>query len=170
MIKITLKDGSIKEVESGLTVLEIAKAISEGLARVATCAKLDGKIVDLRTTVEKSANLEILTFDSDNVEGKKAYWHTTSHIMAQAIKRLYGDKVKLSIGPSIENGFYYDFDSDEIKFSGDMFEKIESEMNKIIKEDLEIERFELPRKEAIKFCKDAKEPYIVELVEDLPEY
>ena len=169
MIKITLKDGSIKEVESGLTVLEIAKAISEGLARAATCAKLDGKIVDLRTTVEKSANLEILTFDSDNVEGKKAYWHTTSHIMAQAIKRLYGDKVKLSIGPSIENGFYYDFDSDEIKFSGDMFEKIESEMNKIIKEDLEIERFELPRKEAIKFCKDAKEPYKVELVEDLPE-
>ncbi len=168
MIKITLKDGSIKEVESGLTVLEIAKAISEGLARVATCAKLDGKIVDLRTTVSESANLEILTFDSDNVEGKKAYWHTTSHIMAQAIKRLYGDKVKLSIGPSIENGLYYDFDSDEIKFSGEMFEKIESEMNKIIKEDLEIERFELPRKEAIKFCKNAKEPYKVELIEDLP--
>ena len=169
MIKITLKDGSIKEIESGLTVLEIAKAISEGLARNATCAKLDGKIVDLRTTVEKNASLEILTFDSEDIEGKKAYWHTTSHIMAQAVKRLYGDKVKLSIGPSIENGFYYDFDSDEVKFSSELFEKIEGEMNKIIKENLEIERFELPRKAAIKLCKDAKEPYKVELIEDLPE-
>ena len=111
MIKIELKDSSIKEVESGLTVLEIAKQISEGLARNAMAGKVDGKVVDLRYKVENDCKLEILTFEDE--DGKKAYWHTTSHIMAQAIKRLYGNNVKLTIGPSIENGFYYDFDTDK---------------------------------------------------------
>ena len=163
---IELKDGSKKEVKSGLTVLEIAKSISEGLARNATSGRVDGKVVDLRYKLEKDCKLEILTFDDE--EGKKAYWHTTSHIMAQAIKRIYGEEVKLAIGPAIENGFYYDFDTD-YRFSEADFEKIEEEMKKIIKEDLEIEKFELPRKEAIALMKENKENYKVELIEDLPE-
>ena len=168
MVKVTLKDGSVKEFEKGERIIEIAKSISEGLARNATCAKLNGNICDLRTRVEEDSNLEILTFDTDE-DGKKAYWHTTSHVMAQAIKRIYGNKVKLAIGPAIENGFYYDFDSDEVHFSDADFEKIEDEMKKIIKENLPIERFELPRDEAIKFEKDKGEDYKVELIEDLPE-
>ena len=101
MIKITLKDGSIKEVEKGISIIDLAKQISEGLARVATCGKVNGKVEDLRHELNEDCNLEILTFDSD-IDGKKAYWHTTSHIMAQAIKRLYGDNAKLTIGPSID--------------------------------------------------------------------
>ena len=165
MICITLKDGSKKEIEAGKTVLDVAKEISEGLARMAMAGRVDGKVVDLRYKLNKDCHLEILTFDDE--DGKKAYWHTTSHIMAQAIKRLYKD-VKLAIGPAIDNGFYYDFDA-EYRFSEEDFSKIEEEMKKIIKEDLPIERFELPRKEAIKFMEEKEEPYKVELINDLPE-
>ena len=168
MIKITLKDGFVKEVESGISVIELAGQISEGLARVATAGKINGEVVDLRTKIENDANVEILTFEND-IEGKKAYWHTTSHIMAQAVKRLYGDSVKLAIGPSIDEGFYYDFDSDDKKISQVDFEAIEAEMKKIIKENFEISRFELPRNEAIELAKKLKEPYKVELINDLPE-
>ena len=168
MIKIKLKDNSELEVEEGLSVIEIeiAKKISEGLARMATCAEIDGEVVDLRTIVEKDCSLNILTFES-SLNGKKAYWHTTSHIMAQAIKRLYPE-IKLAIGPSIDNGFYYDFDTEK-PFTPEMLEAIEKEMKKIIKEDLPLERFELPRKEAIKFMEEKEEPYKVELINDLPE-
>ena len=166
MLKIKLKDNSELEVEEGLILIEIAKKISEGLARVATCAEIDGEVVDLRTIVEKDCSLNILTFES-SLNGKKAYWHTTSHIMAQAIKRLYPE-IKLAIGPSIDNGFYYDFDTEK-PFTPEMLEAIEKEMKKIIKEDLPIERFELPRKEAIKFMEEKEEPYKVELINDLPE-
>ena len=168
MIKITLKDGFIKEVERGISVIELAGQISEGLARVATAGKINGEVVDLRTKIENDANVEILTFEND-IEGKKAYWHTTSHIMAQAVKRLYGDSVKLAIGPSIDEGFYYDFDSDDKKISQVDFEAIEAEMKKIIKENLEISKFELPRNEAIELAEKLKEPYKVELINDLPE-
>ncbi len=164
MIKIKLKDNSEMEVEENLSVLEIAKKISEGLARVASAAEIDGEVVDLRTVVNKDCSLNILTFES-SLNGKKAYWHTTSHIMAQAIKRLY-PKIKLAIGPSIDNGFYYDFDTDK-PFTPEMLEAIEGEMKKIIKEDLPIERFELPRNEALELMKN--EPYKVELINDLPE-
>ena len=166
MIKVTLKDGSIKEVENGISVIELAGQISEGLARVATAGKINGKVVDLRTKINNDSNVEILTFDND-IEGKKAYWHTTSHIMAQAIKRLYGDTVKLAIGPSIDEGFY--FDSDDKKISQIDFEAIEAEMKKIIKENLEINKFELPRSEAVELAEKLKEPYKVELINDLPE-
>ena len=160
---ITLKDGSKREVQEGISVIDLAKEISEGLARVATAGRVDGKVVDLRYNLNKDCNVEILTFDDE--DGKKAYWHTTSHIMAQAIKRLYKD-VKLAIGPAIYGWFYYDFDT-EYRFSEADFEKVEAEMKKIIKEDLPIERFELPRSEAIKLMKDAGEDYKVELIEDI---
>ena len=166
MIKITLKDGSIKEVESGKSVIEVAKEISEGLARMATCGTVDGKVVDLRYILNKDCNLEIHTFES-SLEGKKAYWHTTSHIMAQAIKRIRPD-AKLAIGPSIDEGFYYDFDVEK-NFTDEDKEKIEAEMKKIIKENLPIERYTLPREEAIKFMEKQNEPYKVELIKDLPE-
>lgn len=166
MIKLTLKDGSIKEVEEGLSVYDVAKGISEGLARVATCATVDGKVVDLRYILDKDCNLEIHTFDS-SLEGKKAYWHTTSHIMAQAIKRI-NPKVKLAIGPSIDEGFYYDFDVEK-NFTDEDKVKIEEEMKKIIKEDLPIEKFVLPRVDAIKLMEEKNEPYKVELIKDLPE-
>ena len=166
MIKLKLKDGSIKEIEAGLTVYEVAKQISEGLARVATCGSINGKVVDLRHKIEKECELVIHTFESD-IEGKKAYWHTTSHIMAQAIKRI-NPKIKLAIGPSIDEGFYYDFDIDK-HFSDEDKEKIEAEMKKIIKEDLQIEKFTLPRKDAIKLMEEMQEPYKIELIKDLPE-
>lgn len=167
MVKLKLKDGSIMEVEKGSSILDVAKKISEGLARVATCGEINGKVEDLRHEINEDCELVIHTFQDDDLEGKKAYWHTTSHIMAQAIKRLYGD-VKLTIGPAIENGFYYDFDTEK-HFSEEDFEKIEEEMKKIIKEDLPIERYSLPREEAIKFMKENDEPYKVELIEELPE-
>ena len=166
-MKITLKDGSVKEVQKGISVLDLAKEISEGLARNATCAKVNGEVKDLRYNIEEDSEVEILTFDNSE-DGKKAYWHTTSHIMAQAIKRIYGNNVKLTIGPAIANGFYYDFDVKE-NISSDDFEKIEAEMKKIIKEDLPIERYTLPRDEAIKFMKEQGEDYKVELIEELPE-
>ena len=167
MIKVSLKDGSIMEVEKGTSILDVAKKISEGLARNATCGEINGKVEDLRYEINDDCELVIHTFQDEDLEGKKAYWHTTSHIMAQAIKRLYGD-VKLTIGPAIENGFYYDFDTEK-HFSEEDFEKIEEEMKKIIKEDLPIERYSLPREEAIKFMKENDEPYKVELIEELPE-
>ena len=166
MIKITLKDGSKMEVEEGLSILEIAKKISEGLARNATCGEVNGEVKDLRTIINEDCNLNIFTFEND-LEGKKAYWHTSSHILAQAIKRLYPE-MKLAIGPSIDNGFYYDFDTDT-PFTPEMLLALEEEMKKIIKEDIKIERFELPRKEAIKFMEEKEEPYKVELINDLPE-
>ena len=150
MINIELKDGSKRQVEKGSSILKIARQISEGLARNATAGRVDGKVEDLRFPINKDCKLEILTFDDE--DGKKAYWHTSSHIMAQAIKRLYKD-IQLAIGPSIDAGFYYDFDT-EYRFSEEDFAKIEEEMKKIIKEDLPIERFELPREEAIKLMKE----------------
>ena len=166
MIKITLKDGKILEVEKGSTILEVAKKISDGLARMATCGEVDGEVKDLRYELQENCELNICTFENSE-EGKKAYWHTTAHIMAQAIKRLYPN-VQLAIGPAIANGYYYDFDT-EYRFSEEDFSKIEEEMKKIIKEDLAIERFELPRDEAIKLMKEANENYKVELIEDLPD-
>ena len=162
---ITLKDGSTKEYAQPMSVYEIAKDISEGLARVATAGELDGEVVDLRTVVEKDSNLNILTFDDE--KGAGAFHHTTSHIMAQAIKRLYPN-IKLAIGPSIAEGFYYDVDSDT-PLTADDLEKIEKEMKKIVKEDLAITRFKKSREDAIAYFKEKNEPYKVELIEDLPE-
>ena len=163
MIKITLKDGSVKEFENSLSVLDIAKSISEGLARNAYCGILNGKVVDLRTVVTADAELSICTFDSQ--EGKDTVRHTVSHVLAAAVKRLFPE-TKLAIGPSIENGFYYDFDK-EGAFSSEDVEALEEEMRKIIKENPEIERFELPKDKALELMKD--EPYKVELINDLPE-
>ena len=165
MIKVTLKDASIIEAEKGSSILDIAKKISEGLARNATCGEVDGKVEDLRYILNSDCSLVIHTFKEDDLEGKKAYWHTTSHIMAQAVKRLFPD-VKLAIGPAIENGFYYDFDV-ERPFTDEDKAKIEEDMKKIIKEDLKIERFSLPKKEALELMKD--EPYKQELINDLKE-
>ena len=162
---ITLKDGSKKEYASPMSVIDIASDISEGLARVATAGELNGEVVDLRTVGEEDSELNILTFDSP--EGAGAFRHTTSHIMAQAIKRLYPD-VKLAIGPSIADGFYYDVDSDT-PLTADDLEKIEKEMKKIVKEALPITRFTKSREEAIAYFKEKNEPYKVELIEDLPE-
>ena len=163
-MKITLKDGSFKEYNEAMSVLDIAKDISEGLARMACAGELDGKVVDLRTIVDKDCELNIVTFNDE--AGKAAYRHTASHILAQAVKRLYPD-AKLGIGPSIESGFYYDFDSES--FDRAALDAIEKEMKKIIKEGHPIERFALPREEAINFMKEKGEPYKVELIEDLPE-
>ena len=165
MIKVTLKDGVVKEFDAPKTVLEIAENISAGLARNACAGLVDGEVQDLRFVVDKDAKVEILTFDDE--EGKKAFRHTASHIMAQAIKRLFPE-TKLAIGPSIADGFYYDFDR-ESPFTEDDLKHIEEEMKKIVKEDLKLERFELPREEAIKFMEEKGEPYKVELIKDLPE-
>ena len=162
---ITLKDGSIKEYAQPMSVYEIAKDISEGLARVATAGELDGEVVDLRTVVDKDSHLNILTFDDE--KGAGAFRHTTSHIMAQAIKRLYPN-IKLAIGPSIADGFYYDVDS-ETPLTTEDLEKIEKEMKKIVKEDLPITRYTKSRADAIAYFKEKNEPYKVELIEDLPE-
>lgn len=165
MIKITLKDGSVKELENEMSIIEIAKNISEGLARVATAGTVNGKTVDLRYIVKEDCELNILTFNED--EGRRAFRHTAAHILSQAVKRLFPE-AKLAIGPAIDNGFYYDFDL-EGGFSNEDLDKIEAEMKKIVKEDLSIECFQLPREEAIKFMKEQDEPYKVELIEDLPE-
>jgi threonyl-tRNA synthetase len=166
MIKVTLKDGSSIDVEKGSSVLDVAKKISEGLARVATCASVDGETKDLRYELNEDSTLNIYTFDND-LEGKKAYWHTTSHIMAQAVKRLFPN-AKLAIGPAIDNGFYYDYDVEK-PFSQEDLENIEKEMANIVKENLAIERFTLSRDEALKLMKEKDEPYKVELIEDLPD-
>ena len=162
-MKITLKDGSVKEYASAMSVLDIAKDISEGLARVACAGELNGEVVDLRTIVDKDSTLNILT--TADKAGLAAYRHTTSHVLAEAVKRLYPD-AKLAIGPSIDEGFYYDFDYPA--FTREDLDKLEAEMKKIIKEGEEITRFELPRDKAIELMKDANEPYKVELIEDLP--
>ncbi len=162
---ITLKDGSKKEYSEAKSVIDIAADISEGLARVACAGEVDGEVVDLRTVLDRDCELNILTFDSEG--GRGAFRHTTSHIMAQAIKRLYPD-VKLAIGPSIDDGFYYDIDSEEPITAEDLT-KIEAEMKKIVKENLAITRFTKPRAEAIEYFKEKNEPYKVELIEDLPE-
>ena len=164
-MKITLKDGSSKEYAQSMSVIDIAKDISEGLARVATAGEVDGEVVDLRTVIDKDCELNILTFNDE--KGKGAFRHTTSHIMAQAIKRLYPD-TKLAIGPSIEDGFYYDIDRETPLVAEDL-EKIEAEMKKIVKEDLPIKQYTMPRAEAIAYFKEKDEPYKVELIEDLPE-
>ncbi len=165
MIKITLKDGSSLEVESGVKIIDVARKISEGLARNATCGEIDGEIKDLRYEIKEDSNLIIHTFNEEDLEGKKAYWHTTSHIMAQAVKRLFPD-VKFAIGPSIDDGFYYDFDVEK-PFTDEDKAKIEEEMKKIIKENIEIERFSLPKDKALELMKE--QPYKVELIEELPE-
>ena len=165
MVKVTLKDGSKIEVEKGATILEVAKKISEGLARVATCGEIDGEIKDLRYEIKKDCNLVIHTFNEEDLDGKKAYWHTTSHIMAQAVQRIFPD-VKFAIGPSINEGFYYDFDVEK-PFTDEDKAKIEEEMKRIIKEDIKIERFALPKKEALELMKE--QPYKQELINELPE-
>ncbi|MGN2371168.1 threonine--tRNA ligase [Clostridium cagae] len=163
MIKVTLKDGSVKEFEAGLSVYEIAKSISEGLARNACCGVVNGKVCDLRKEIKEDVSLSICTFDSQ--EGKDAVRHSISHVLAYAVKRLFPE-TKLAIGPSIATGFYYDFDKD-VAFSAQDLEKLEAEMKKIIKENPSIEKFELPRNEALELMKD--EPYKVELINDLGE-
>ena len=160
-MKITLKDGSFKEYESAMAVIDIAKDISEGLARVACVAEVDGKIVDLRTTVDKDCTLNILTFDSE--EGKKAYRHTCAHVMAEAVKHLYPD-AKLTIGPAIDNGFYYDFDMPSL--TREDLDSIEKEMKKIIKKGDKLEYFTLPKDEAIKLMTERDEPYKVEMIKE----
>ena len=161
-MKITLKDGSVKEYESATTAAEITKDISMGLYRNACCCRINGAVKDLRTVVDSDCEFEVLTFDEE--DGKKAFNHTASHVMAQAVKRLYPD-AKLTIGPAIENGFYYDFDV-ETPFGPEDLKKIEKEMKKIIKENYPIEKFELPVDEAIKLMQDKGEPYKIELINE----
>lgn len=162
MIKVTLKDGSVKELERACSVFDVAKEISPRLAKAACVAKIDGEIKDLRTVIDSDCTLEILTFDDE--DGKKAFRHTASHILAQAVKRLYPE-VKLAIGPAIDNGFYYDFDKDT-PFMPEDLEAIEAEMKKIVKEDLKLEQFEMAPADAIKYLKEIDEPYKVELCEE----
>lgn len=161
-MKITLKDGSVLEYNEAKSAADITKDISMGLFRNATCCKIDGKVADLRTVIDTDATLEILTFDDK--DGKKAFNHTASHIMAQAVKRLYPD-AKLTIGPAIDDGFYYDFDV-ESSFSPEDLAKIEAEMKKIVKEGHEITRFELPVDEAIALMESKDEPYKIELIKE----
>ncbi len=165
MITICLKDGVKKQFDEGISILEIAKSISEGLGREAVGAIVDGKVLDLRDTLSKDANVSILTWNDP--EGKKVYRHTASHVLAQSVKLLFPE-VKLGIGPATDEGFYYDFDK-EVPFTAEDIEKIEMEMKNIIKQNLDIERFELSREEAIKLMEDRNEPYKVELINDLPQ-
>ncbi|KPU42127.1 threonine--tRNA ligase 2 [Oxobacter pfennigii] len=165
MVKVTLKDGSVKEYDSEVTILKIAESISAGLARAALGGRIDKEVAELNDTVDKDSNVSILTFDDE--DGKKIFRHTTSHILAQAAKRLYPD-IKLAIGPAIDNGYYYDFDAD-FSFTPEILEKLENEMKNIVKEDLKLEKFILPRSEAIKLMEEKGEPYKVELIKDLPE-
>ena len=165
MIKVTLKDGSVKEYAAPLSAYEVAQDLSAGLARVAAVAEIDGEVMDLRTVIDHDCTLNILTAKDE--AGLSTLRHTASHVMAQAIKRLWPE-VKLAIGPSIADGFYYDIDP-ATPVTADDLVKIEAEMKKIIKEALPLERFELPREEAIRLMKEKDEPYKVELIEDLPE-
>lgn len=165
MINIILKDGSKLQVENGSTAYDVAVKISQGLAKKALGARVDGESVDLMKKLDKDCELEILTFDDE--DGRWDLRHTASHILAQAVKKLYPN-AKLAIGPAIDNGFYYDFDL-ENPFTPEDLDKIEKEMENIVKGKIAIERFELPREEAIKFMKEKDEPYKVELIKDLPE-
>ena len=164
MIKVSLKN-DVREFESGVSVLDVAKSISEGLARSIVAAEVDGEVVGLDTVLDKDCSVNLLKFEDK--EGREVFRHTSSHILAQAIKRLYPD-AKLAIGPAIDNGFYYDIDLEHSLVPEDL-EALEKEMKKIAKEDLKIERFELPREEAIKLMQEKGEDYKVELIEDLPE-
>ena len=163
-MKITLKDGSVKEYSEAKSVYDIAKDISEGLARVACAGEVNGEIVDLRTVLENDCELNIVT--AGDAEGLKVIRHTASHVLAQAVKRLFPN-AKITIGPAIEDGFYYDFEAEP--FSREDLDNLEKEMKKIIKEGHELKRFTLPREEAIKFMEEKGEPFKVELIEDLPE-
>jgi threonyl-tRNA synthetase len=165
MIKLTLPDNSVREYEDGILALDVAKSISEGLARSVVGAVYNGETIGLKDEVKADGTIKFLKFEDK--EGKHVFWHTSSHIMAHAIKRIWPD-AKLAIGPAIDNGFYYDIDM-EYRLVQEDFEKIEAEMKKIVKEGLELERFELPREEAIKFMEERQEPYKVELIQDLPE-
>lgn len=165
MIKITLNDGSVKEFDAGTTVLQVAQSISHGLAKAALAGEVDGRVKDLSYKLNEDCKLNLLKFEDEG--GRLAYRHTTSHVMAQAVKRIYPE-AELAIGPSIDDGFYYDFDVEK-PFSIEDLENIEKEMAKIIKENLELERFTLPRQEAIEFMEKKGEPYKVELIRDLPE-
>ena len=162
MLNITLKDGVIKEVEAGTSVADLAKSLGAGLYKAACAARVDGVVCDLRTTLEKDCQVDILTFD--DTEGKKAFWHTTSHVLAQAVKRLF-PQAKFAIGPAIDNGFYYDFDVEKA-FSTEDLEKITAEMKKIVKEGFEVKRFLLPPDEAVKLLQEMDEPYKVELCQE----
>lgn len=163
-MKITLKDGSAKEYSQAMSVIDIAADISEGLARMACAGEVDGKVVDLRTVIDRDCQLSILTFNDE--EGKKAFRHTASHILAQAVKHLYPD-AKCTIGPAIDEGFYYDFDMPPL--SREDLDKIEAEMKKLVKQGDAITSFTLPREEAIQLMEEKQEPYKVELIQDLPE-
>lgn len=163
-MKITLKDGSVKEYESPVSVFDVAADISGGLARAACAGEVDGKVCDLRTVIDSDCVLNILTFDDE--AGRAAYRHTTSHVLAEAVKNLFPD-AKLAIGPSIETGFYYDFDC--APFSREDLDRLEAEMKRIIKRGEKLEKFTLEREEAIKFMEEKDEPYKVELIKDLPE-
>ena len=165
MIKVTLKDNTVMELNEGITAYDAAREISPGLARAACAAKINGENADLRTVLDSDCTLEILTFEDDY--GRRTFRHTASHIMAQAVKRLFPE-AKLAIGPAVDDGFYYDFDIDT-KFTPDDLLKIEAEMKKIVKENLKLERSFKSRDEALSFFKDKNEPYKVELIEDLPE-
>ena len=163
-MKITLKDGTIKEYEQAMSVYDIALDISEGLARMACAAQINGEVADLRTVVETDCNLSILTANDE--AGLRTLRHTTSHVLAEAVKRLYPN-AKLAIGPSIDTGFYYDFETEP--FTREDLDKIEAEMKKVMKEGSRLEKFTLPREEAIQFMEEKEEPYKVELIRDLPK-
>ena len=165
MLEFILKDGSKLEMPEGCKIEEVAQKISAGLARASLAARLDGEIVEMNHVADKGGKIEFLTFEDE--DGRKVYRHTASHVLAQAVKRLYPN-TKLAIGPAIDNGFYYDFDT-EIPFTADVLEKLEAEMKKIIKEDLPLVRSVKPREEAVKYMEEKGEPYKVELINDLPE-
>ncbi len=165
MIRLTLKDGSIREIESSMPAAEIVKGIGMGLYKASCCVKINGEVKDLRTVIDKDCQFEVCTFDT--IEGKKTFWHTASHILAQAVKRLYPE-AKLAIGPAIDNGFYYDFDLEK-PFSQEDLDKIEAEMKKIVKEGIALEQFELPPAEAIAKLEEMGEPYKVELCQEHAE-
>lgn len=162
MIKLTLKDGSIREIEAAMPASEVVKGIGMGLYKASCCVKINGEVKDIRTVIDSDCEFEVCTFDTD--EGKKTFWHTASHILAQAVKRLY-PQAKLAIGPAIDNGFYYDFDLEK-PFTTDDLQKIEVEMKKIVKEGLTLEQFSLSPDEAIAKLKEMDEPYKVELCEE----
>ena len=165
MIKITLKDGSVKEAEQGATILEVAKSIHHGLAKEAVAGKVNGKVQGLDYKLEDDCELEILKFEDE--DGRHTFRHTSSHVLAQAVKHLFPE-AKLGIGPAIDNGFYYDFDL-EHRFTDEDLAALEKEMAKIVQANYPEERFELPREEAIQYMEEKQEPYKVELIRDLPE-
>ena len=165
MINVTLKDGSVIQVEKGSTLLDVAGKISEGFARKVLSATVDGKVHGLPLPLEHDCTATFHTFEDEG--GRLAFRHTCSHVLAQAVKRLYPE-VKLAIGPAIDDGFYYDVDSD-FPFTPDILAKLEVEMRKIIKENIPLIRYEMPRPQAIQYMESLNEPYKVELIQDLPE-